>query len=170
MYGHFKHLKEKNKDKRLYLFMSLGRRSLLLQDVNQILCFSPRILKSLPPLSLAGTRLLLVVQKRPCNRSDRTLALRWELWCSDVGESWFAKNKHIIFPEHPVYIKTLTLTTLINSLDNAKSTGCPKIIARRSVVHVSGMDNNLETALSPLKLDPAIPLYASRPLLSSPSP
>ena len=29
--------------------------------------------------SLASTRLLLVVQKRPANRSDCTLALRWEL-------------------------------------------------------------------------------------------
>ena len=31
---------------------------------------------------LASTRLLLVVQKRPANRSDCTLALRWELWRS----------------------------------------------------------------------------------------
>ena len=33
-------------------------------------------------LSLASTRLLLVVQKLPANRSDCTLALRWELWRS----------------------------------------------------------------------------------------
>ena len=57
-------------------------------------------------LSLASTRLLLVVQKITANRSDCTLALRWELWRSSqqcrggrgCSELW----KNTIFPEHPV--------------------------------------------------------------------
>ena len=40
--------------------------------------FFSRILEGLPPLP----RLPLVVQKIPCNRSDCTLALCWELWMS----------------------------------------------------------------------------------------
>ena len=52
-------------------------------------------------LSLARTRMLLVVNKVTADRSDCTLALRWELWrrgraCSEL---W----KNTIFPEHPVY-------------------------------------------------------------------
>ena len=58
-------------------------------------------------LSLASTRLLLVVQKRPANRSDCTLALRWELRRSltaicrrerGCSELW----KNPFFQEHPV--------------------------------------------------------------------
>ena len=59
-------------------------------------------------LSLASTRLLLVVQKLPANWSGCTLALRWELWgllhwlrrgrgCSELWKS-------TIFPEYPVVI------------------------------------------------------------------
>ena len=49
-------------------------------------------------LSLASTRLLLVVQKLPANSSDCTLTLRWELWRSLTameareGLQWIVKK------------------------------------------------------------------------------
>ena len=48
-------------------------------------------------------------KKLPANRSDCTLALRWELWRSITAmlamEGWVAVNwKNTFFPEHPVLL------------------------------------------------------------------
>ena len=82
----------------------------VVQGVHQILCVFFKEFSKVCHPSLAGTRLLLCVVQKITNRSDCTLALRWELLkvnYSDVGEGGAAVNceKNTIFLEHPVYNK-----------------------------------------------------------------
>ena len=98
-----------------------------IQGIHYILCFFSKNSRKFATSPSPALGCYWLYKKWPANRSDCTLAMRWELrrFYNDLGEGGVALNcgKHTIFPEHPVsplmsFISSHGSLCFLNPFDN----------------------------------------------------